>query len=261
MRSIRHLVAITAVFLLMTGVPAKAAENLTVTADPASRQELTTRPGWVVLAFNEKIQGDDAKLAVTDASGAVVTTNVLTVKDMSMYIQLIPELPKGTYTVNYQVRTLSGTLAGGAYQFAYGNGTWTDLPDSSWVGEANQPSSNATTDEYGQPTAAPNTSDSASPEETPSESGSATPASSAAPATASATPTPAASEEEPAQGAPLGWIAAGIGLIAAAVVGTVLVLRRRAASAPRYALPAEAADGNSAGPAASAEEGPTDPEA
>ena len=122
---------------LSTG-PAHAA-TLLVASDPRPKQELAQAPGWVTLVFTRDVDRSVAKILVTDSKGANVTVNALIVEGNNVTTQLRDGLPKDTYTVHYRIDRADGQPEGGAFQFAYGSGRWTSLPDASWSGSAEEP--------------------------------------------------------------------------------------------------------------------------
>lgn len=96
-------------------------------------------PGAVTLVFDGKIDDGVAKVLVLDAKGANVTAGPLVVEATNVTTQLEDDLPKGTYTVHYRVDGQDGQPRGGAFQFSYGAGSFSDPPDRSWSGSANEP--------------------------------------------------------------------------------------------------------------------------
>jgi methionine-rich copper-binding protein CopC len=120
-------------------LPAQAAAGALVTSDPEGGQQLDQAPGWVTLAFDGKVDDSVAKVLVLDAKGTNVTSGPLVVEATNVTTQLKDDLPKGVYTVHYRVNGAKGQPRGGAFQFAYGSGTFSDLPDKSWSGSAEEP--------------------------------------------------------------------------------------------------------------------------
>lgn len=248
MRLVRVLLGIALLWSLGS-TPAFASSELVAATLPSQHEKLSSPPGWVTVAFNVKIKDADAKLVVTNSHGDVVTTNELLIEETNLSIQLLPNLPKDTYTVEYRVRTSSG-LAGGAYQFSYGPAHWTHLENSSWVGEQNQPSAMATTNEYGESTVAPTSSPSASA--TASAAPSASPTGSALPSASpssvgpgeSASPLP--SSPEPG-GGPGPWIALAVLALAVAGGGAWIVRRRSLATAKGRRLDQDGPTGEHSG--------------
>ena len=130
------VLAVVAMFTVVS--PAHAA-GLLVTSDPRPKQELADPPGWVTLVFRRDVDRSMAKIVVTNSDGANVAVNALIVEGNNVTTQLRDGLPKGTYTVHYRVDRADGQPAGGAFQFAYGKGSWTSLSDASWSGAAEEP--------------------------------------------------------------------------------------------------------------------------
>ncbi len=123
----------------VVGLPATAAEELLAASDPYKHQELTDPPSGVVLAFERDVDAAAAQIVVTNTAGKSVNVNSLIVEGTNVTAQVKPNLPKGTYTVHYQVNRKDGQVEGGAFQFSYGKGEWTNLPDERWSGNSAQP--------------------------------------------------------------------------------------------------------------------------
>jgi methionine-rich copper-binding protein CopC len=119
--------------------PAAAAEELLVASDPYKHQELSDPPSGVVLAFDRAVDAAAAQIVVTNSAGRNVNVNSLIVEGTNVTAQVRPNLPKGTYTVHYQVNRKDGQVEGGAFQFSYGKGEWTKLADERWSGNSAQP--------------------------------------------------------------------------------------------------------------------------
>ena len=198
--------------LLAPAQPAFAADVL-VTSDPYRHQELTTPPDGVVLAFSRSVDAAAAQIVVANSKGESVNVNTLIVEGTNVTAQVRPNLPKGTYTVHYRVDRPDGDIEGGAFQFAYGRGEWTSLPDERWSGHKEQPSVLVS------PSVAP--TDSVSP--------SASPTVIATPTTqpSGSSPTPTVG---PAQGSgsnPWPWVAGAGVVIVLGGAGAVVATRRR----------------------------------
>lgn len=125
--------------LLLEAAPAQAAGGALSASDPDDRAQLDTAPGWVNLAFDGTVDDRVAKVLVLDADGRNVTAGPLIVENTNVTTQLRDGLPKGTYTVHYRVDGGGGQPRGGAFQFSYGPGSFTDLPDRSWSGSSQEP--------------------------------------------------------------------------------------------------------------------------
>ena len=120
-------------------LPAYADAGGLVTSDPEPREELDGAPGSVTLVFDGTVDDEVAKVLVLDAKGVNVTAGPLIVEATNVTTELEDDLPKGTYTVHYRVNGKGGEPRGGALQFAYGGGSFTDLPDRSWSGSSAEP--------------------------------------------------------------------------------------------------------------------------
>lgn len=244
----RVVVGLLAVVLALGGVllaapEAQAAGRLRV-SNPARHQELSRRPGWVSLAFDGTVKRSLLKVLVVDARGANMVVGDLIYQGSAVLVQLSNDLPKGTYTVKYQVdRKKDGQPEGGAYQFAYGKGNWTSVV-SSWSGKAQQPPEMANPDPMANgpvetpvttpPVVEVNNGPTATASPTPtrtSASSKPTPTASETPTeseTPVATDTPTA-EPQPEGGAdPLPWIVGAAVLVAAGAGGWLIVRRRNA---------------------------------
>ncbi|HET9649827.1 MAG TPA: copper resistance CopC family protein [Microlunatus sp.] len=123
--------------LVALPVPAQAATL--VVSEPRSRQTLDEAPGWVTIAFSSDIDSAVAKLIVQGPDGDNVTTGSLIVEGTNVTTQLRDDLPQGTYTVHYRVNAAKGDVQGGAFQFAYGRGSFTTPADQKWSGSDNEP--------------------------------------------------------------------------------------------------------------------------
>lgn len=122
---------------VLVSTPARA-DGL-VASEPGVRTELDQAPGWVTLAFAAEVDPSVAKVLVQDADGANVTTGSLIVEGTNVTTQLEDGLKPGTYTVRYRVNRPDGEPEGGAYQFAYGAGTFAGPSDRAWTGRAAEP--------------------------------------------------------------------------------------------------------------------------
>jgi methionine-rich copper-binding protein CopC len=118
-------------------VPAQAATL--VVSEPRARQTLDDAPGWVTIAFSSDIDSAVAKIIVQGPDGDNVTTGSLIVEGTNVTTQLREDLPQGTYTVHYRVNAANGDVQGGAFQFAYGRGSFTTPPDQKWSGSDKEP--------------------------------------------------------------------------------------------------------------------------
>lgn len=248
---------IAVVVLGLLAVPTAAADPVVAT-EPLDRQELDAAPGWVTLAFDREVDPGSAKVLVLDAQGRNATVGQLIVEGTNVTTQLEDGLPRGTYTVRYRVVTTEEPF-GGAYQFSYGQGSFTDLPDRSWSGTDDEPpvlrndDPNATTSApppsprpretepgvevskggpSGAPTPAPTgAATSAGPSVEPGADPTATPTTvgSSAAATPVASPSPTASSGGDGSGAVVVALVAGV-LVLAAAAGTLVWWRQRRAT-------------------------------
>lgn len=123
--------------LLALPTPAQAVTP--VAAEPLVRQQVSRPPDAVTLAFARDVDPSVAKVVVLGPDGDNVTSGPLIVEGTNVTTRLRDDLGRGTYTVHYRVDGRGGRPEGGAYQFSYGSGKFTDLPDRSWSGEDDEP--------------------------------------------------------------------------------------------------------------------------
>ncbi|GAA3564574.1 hypothetical protein GCM10022197_20310 [Microlunatus spumicola] len=123
----------------LAALPAPAEAVTPVASEPRSKQKVSQAPGAVTLAFERDVDPSVAKVVVIGPGGDNVTSGPLIVEGTNVTSQLTDDLERGTYTVHYRVDGRDGEPEGGAYQFAYGSGSFTDLPDRSWSGEDDEP--------------------------------------------------------------------------------------------------------------------------
>ncbi|MDQ7993777.1 MAG: copper resistance protein CopC [Propionicimonas sp.] len=225
MKSGRLLAALAAALLCFSvpATPALAADDNLVVSDPEAHSELTREPGWVMLVFKTEASATLAAIVVQNSAGENVATGPLIVEGTNVTTQLISGLAKDTYTVIYRTEDADGQPRGGAFQFSYGPGTWTDVDDV-WVGEEEQPPQ---IDDPG-PAATPVATAEPTPTPTGTEPATPTQTATAAPTTQtspSASPAPAPQNG----GGVTPWLVAlGVLLVIGSVVWA-LVSRRNAA--------------------------------
>lgn len=120
-------------------LPATALAVAPVTSEPQARAKVSQAPSAVTLAFAREVDPGVAKVVVIGPDGDNVTSGPLVVEGTNVTSLLDDDLPRGTYTVHYRIDGRDGEPEGGAYQFAYGSGSFTSLPDRSWSGEDAEP--------------------------------------------------------------------------------------------------------------------------
>lgn len=242
----RRMVAALAATLLLwaPATTAQAADDYLVLSTPEAHEELDSAPGWVTLVFKTEASATYAAIVVHNSAGENVATGPLIPEGTNVTTQLIDNLPRDTYTVIYRTEDADGEPRGGAFQFAYGPGTWTEVDDS-WVGSEEQPP------EIDDPGPAPSVT--AEPEETvdpgettspePSTTEPTTESPTQAPVeTPTATQPPGGNELPGETQNPTGWLVAiGAGL-AAVAVGALVVARRRSTDQPRHAAGSDDSD-------------------
>ena len=250
--SLAAVLALLAAVLLggsLAALPRPAAAVTPVASDPQDRQELGDAPGAVTLAFERDVDPGVAKVVVIGPDGQNVTDGPLIVEGTNVTSRLRDDLPQGTYTVHFRVDGRGDRPEGGAYQFSYGPGRFTELPDRSWSGSDQEPAvlrgtnPNATEEPDGPSTSLatpgvevtsegpstdtepPPASDPASTLEPPpgpaTEAGSAPASSTDAGSATPATATPV----DGGSGTP--WIVGGVLLLVAVVFGALGVWRSR----------------------------------
>jgi len=155
--------------VLAGALPAQAAAGGLLVSEPEGRQQLDRAPGWVTLAFDGDVDDSVAKVLVLDAKGRNVTAGPLIVEATNVTTQLEDGLPKGTYTVHYRVDGKGGEPRGGAFQFSYGSGSFSDPADRSWSGSSEEPAVLRGNDPNGPEASGPAPSESPGVEVTSSE--------------------------------------------------------------------------------------------
>lgn len=219
-------VILAALLLVFAMAPASAhaEDDYLIGSDPQPHQELNETPGWVTLAFRTKANAKLAKILVLNSAGKNVTTGALIVEGTNVTSQLEFDLPQDTYSVYYRTSDGKGEPRGGAFQFAYGKGNWTQLDKEVWVGEKEQPPIMTNPDpndtEPGTPggTASASVSPSAAPTDPTAQ-----PSGSAAPTGGAST----AGQPSSGQSGPAWWlIGAGV-VVAGLLAWAVVVFTRR----------------------------------
>ena len=220
-------IALCAATVLAAATPTWASGRLKV-SNPAAHEELSEPPGWVSLAFDGRVKRSLLKVLVLDSAGRNCVVGDLIYQGSAVLVQLQDDLPQGTYTVQYQVDRKDGQPEGGAFQFAYGKGQWTDV-NASWSGTAQQPPEMANPDPMATgPVQPPSTtppvvevSDEPTPSDLPSGS---------SPGTTQTTPAPLDSPgalSGQAGNPAVGWWIGGGVVVLAAAAGWWLIGRRR----------------------------------
>lgn len=218
------LVATCFGWIVLAPAQPASAEDLLVASDPYRHQELATPPDGVVLAFSRGVDAAAAQIVVSNSKGESVNANTLIVEGTNVTAQIRPNLPKGTYTVHYRVDRPDGDIEGGAFQFAYGKGEWTSLPDERWSGRQEQPTVLVS------PSIAP------TPTETEATSAPVTPTAVATPTTQPSVPSssPTAAPASGSGGNLWPWIVGAGVLVVGGGAGAFIAARR---SRARRALP------------------------
>jgi methionine-rich copper-binding protein CopC len=123
----------------LAALPRPAAAVTPVASDPQDRQELDDAPGAVTLAFERDVDPGVAKVVVIGPDGQNVTDGPLIVEGTNVTSRLRDDLPEGTYTVHFRIDGSGDEPEGGAYQFSYGPGTFSEPADRSWSGSDAEP--------------------------------------------------------------------------------------------------------------------------
>ena len=172
-RILAGVVAGLALVLGVTPTVAQAADDYLVTSNPAPRDEVDNPPGWVTLVFRTEASAKLAKIVVQNGAGLDVTTGDIIVEGTNVTVQLISNLPRDTFTVTYRTSDAKGEPRGGAFQFSYGPGTWTDVNDT-WIGASAEPTVIASPPSAAPEPEEPPTADPATPTQEPATTGPAT---------------------------------------------------------------------------------------
>lgn len=217
-------VVLMAIVLALASAPRAVADSLIVASDPQPQSELSARPGWVTLVFTRNADVSLAKILVLDGRGQNVAVGPLIVEGTNVTTQLSPDLKFGTFTVMYRIDRTDGQPQGGAFQFAYGKGEWTEVT-SRWSGQSEEPevlrNPNPKSTAVVRPPSGP------SPSSPSPEVRTETPSGTAGPTPAPSQPAPGPAQEAQPGTGPMPWIV-GIGVIALAVAGAVwTVLSKR----------------------------------
>ena len=115
----RRLVVFAALAALMLEPIAAWAHAKLVKSEPAQRAVLGHPPNQLRLWFNERLEPAFSIATVVDASGKRVTTTDAAVSgtDPKLLVLLLPPLPKGAYTVQYQVLSVDGHTVKSTFRF------------------------------------------------------------------------------------------------------------------------------------------------
>lgn len=125
-RRLRALPALLALLLaamgvLFGGVAPASAHAALLGSDPAQGTVVDKAPTEVTLTFSEQVALSDGSLQVLDPQGRRVDTGKPSNLSGTMYgVQVRTGLPKGTYTVTYQVVSADSHPVSGAFTFSVG---------------------------------------------------------------------------------------------------------------------------------------------
>ncbi|MGW5249300.1 copper resistance CopC/CopD family protein [Streptomyces sp. NPDC004129] len=136
MRRLRALPALLALLLaamgvLFGGVAPASAHAALIGSDPAQGTVVDKAPTEVTLTFSEQVALSDGSLQVLDPQGRRVDTGKPSNLSGTMYgVQVRTGLPKGTYTVTYQVVSADSHPVSGAFTFSIGAPSATTVSSS-----------------------------------------------------------------------------------------------------------------------------------
>lgn len=116
LRALALALAGAALALLALAAPAAAHDEIQSTS-PKAGATLTTAPTSVVLTFGEDVVAVGTKVAVTTASGAVVSDGEATISGGTVTQPLQPLTENGTYTVAYRVVSADGHPVSDTFTF------------------------------------------------------------------------------------------------------------------------------------------------
>ncbi|MGH7856038.1 MAG: copper resistance CopC family protein [Candidatus Binatia bacterium] len=105
------LLAMLALVLVTTALPrAASAHARLLKSQPPARASLDVPPAEVRLWFNERLEPDFARIAVTNEKGEPVTKTPARVAsdDPKVLVLELSPLPAGTYTVTVEVLSVDG---------------------------------------------------------------------------------------------------------------------------------------------------------
>ncbi|MFF4844272.1 copper resistance CopC/CopD family protein [Streptomyces collinus] len=115
------LVLLTVTGALLAGAAPASAHAALTGSDPAQGVVVDKAPTQVSLTFSEKVAMNDDSLQVLDPKGKNVETGAPVNPGGTTYaVKLKGNLPKGTYTVAYQVVSEDSHPVSGAYTFSIG---------------------------------------------------------------------------------------------------------------------------------------------
>lgn len=121
------LVAVAAAGTALVARPAPVeAHAVVVASSPAAGQVVARSPGEVWVQFNETVRGD--ALTVLDSTGQRVDEGnaELTAQGDTLRANVRPDLPDGTYVLNYRVVSADGHPVAGSIVFGVGERTELD---------------------------------------------------------------------------------------------------------------------------------------
>ena len=106
-----------ATIVLLPGIA--AAHARLVKSDPARRAKISASPAAVRLWFNESIEAEFSRLAVTRADGSVVADSAKVDPGDAklLFVELPAALPAGTYTGSFEVLSVDGHRVKQSFSF------------------------------------------------------------------------------------------------------------------------------------------------
>jgi copper transport protein len=117
-----------AVAFVLTGASPAFAHAVVVSSTPSDGQVLPTAPNQVQITFSEHVSAELGGLTVLNSSGERVDSDDSSVGGNGdvLSVSLKPDLPDGTYVMNYRVISADGHPVGGAIVFGVGDQTVID---------------------------------------------------------------------------------------------------------------------------------------
>ncbi|GAB2463508.1 hypothetical protein GCM10007967_17270 [Xylanimonas ulmi] len=214
------LVALLAVGAALVGLAAPAsAHDRLVSSDPADGTTLDAVPAAVTLTFSEQVLETGTQVVVT-ADGVDVGAQPAQVDGVTVTAPLPPDAPHGAYQVAWRIVSADGHPVEGSLTFTVA------APAPSPVAEPTQAAADSPADSA---TDSPADAATDSPADATADRATDTPTDATADSPAdTASPTPAPIAASPSGGAVVGWIAAGVAVLAVALAGLAWGRRRGA---------------------------------
>lgn len=114
--------ALAVLVLWLASMPAAAAHDALTAATPADGASVATAPAEVALEFSGVVQELGAQVVVTGPDGTAVGDGEPQVVDTTLTQPLAPDLPAGTYAVDWRVTSPDGHPISGTTSFTVTTG-------------------------------------------------------------------------------------------------------------------------------------------